>query len=62
MIQNKGNLLVSFLSLLMAFRKTNRHEEPEAEDPSVLESRRKLEQRIELALGDASESAKDHAA
>jgi hypothetical protein len=52
MIQDRnGNLLHSLLSI---FRKSGKHDELEAQDPSALESRRKLEQRIELALGDIS--------
>jgi len=42
-----GNLLNS---VRMTFRKASKHNGSEAQDSSVLESRHKLEQRIELAL------------
>jgi hypothetical protein len=60
MIQDrKGNPLQS---LLMTLRKTGKHEESEeAQDPSRLESRRKIEQRIEIALGNLNESTPDNA-
>ena len=48
-------------SVLMIFRKSRKHDELDAQDPSMLESRRKLEQRIELALGDLNEPASDRA-
>jgi len=51
-----------FQSLLMAFRKTAKHEEAETQDdPARLESRRKIEQRIEIALGNLNESTPDNA-
>ena len=59
MIQDRnGNFLHS---LLATFRKSKKHDELEAQDPSALESRRKLEERIELALGDMIEPASDRA-
>jgi hypothetical protein len=60
MIQDRND---SFLhSLLTIFRKTRKNELSEAQDLSVLESRRKIQQRIELALADVNDSAVDHAA
>ena len=55
MIQDRNHNL--FHSLLMTFRKSRKHEESEAQDPSVLESRRKIEQRIEAAIGNITNSA-----
>ena len=60
MIQDRSGSLLH--SLVVPFRKTRKLErnESDSQDPSVLESRRKLEQRIEMALGD-TEPASDHA-
>ena len=52
-----GNLLNS---VLMTFRKTSKHNGSETPDSSVLESRHRLEQRIELALRDMIENDSDH--
>ena len=60
MIQDRKNNLLH--SLLAIFRKPGKQDLSEQQDPSALESRRKLEQRIELALADMPDSAVDHAA
>ena len=44
-----GNLLNS---MPMIFRKTSKHNGSKTQDSSVLESRQRLEERIELALRD----------
>ena len=56
--ERKGNLLQS---LLNAFRKTGKHGNPETQDPSLLESKRRIEQRIEDALGEVANSVTDEA-
>ena len=52
-----GNLLNS---MPMIFRKTSKHNGSKTQDSSVLESRHRLEQRIELALRDMIEHETDH--
>jgi hypothetical protein len=60
MIQDRnGNFLHSLLNVL---RKTRKQDGSNAQDPSALESRRKLEQRIESALAEWTDSIQDHAA
>jgi hypothetical protein len=58
MSQNRsGNLLHSLMS---PFRKTGKHES-ETPDPNTPESRRRLEQRIELALANTTDPATERA-
>ena len=52
-----GNLLNS---VLMTFRKTGKHNGSETRDSLVLESRHRLEERIELALRDLIGHDSDH--
>jgi len=45
----------------MTFRKINKLDGSETPEPSMLESRLRLERRIELALGSITEPASDRA-
>ena len=59
MIQYRnGNFLNS---LRMTFQKINKLDGSETPEPSMLESRLRLERRIELALGSITEPASDRA-